>query len=60
MQIKGNVQELIDQLESMQNVILAAHFLLSCGKFSLLPTQLEYLHQLSQEVIERYCIVDDF
>ncbi len=54
-----NITELDDLLESMQNVISAALFLLRRGKFDLLPTQLEYLYELSQQVIDGFCIVDE-
>ncbi len=51
--------ELDNLLQSMQNVISAALFLLRCGKFGLLPTQLEYLHELSQRIIDDWCVVGE-
>ncbi len=51
--------ELDDLLQSMQNVISTSLFLLRCGKVEWLPTQLEYLHELSQRIIDDWCVVGE-
>lgn len=50
------MDELYEQLKTIKNLTEIAHILIQAKHSELLPTVLEYLHEISQDIVDNHCV----